>query len=55
VKHVLSHQRLFAQFFSIENFKESAQPPNSFYTEFDELEQLAKPKLIFAFLKKFLP
>ena len=55
VKHVLSHQRLFAQFFIIENHDESPQPADCFYIGFDELEQLAKPKLIFAFLKKFLP
>jgi len=55
VKHILSHQRIFAQFFLINYFEEIPPVPNSFYAAFDELEKLAKPKLIFAFLKNFLP
>lgn len=54
VKHILSHQRIFAQFIYIENFEDnhlSEKPWTYIYV--DDLEKLAQPKLIFEFLKKF--
>ncbi len=54
VKHVLTHQRLFAQFFELEinpeniNFEE-----NCVWIDKNELENFAKPKLIFDFLVNF--
>ncbi|MDB5012053.1 MAG: A/G-specific adenine glycosylase [Daejeonella sp.] len=55
VKHILSHQKIYAQFFVIENFSESFLHKNSWqYVSYSDLEQLAQPKLIFEFLKSFL-
>lgn len=54
VKHVLSHQKLHARFIVISNFEEAfKETKNWFYVNFDQLEALAQPKLIFAFLKMF--
>ncbi len=54
VKHLLSHQRIFAQFIFISGFTDSLLPeaPWSYIAE-DQLEKLPVPKLIFAFLKNF--
>ncbi len=55
VKHLLSHQRLFAQSIEISGFTEP-DPANSeyFYADATVLATLAQPKLIFEFLKKFI-
>ncbi len=54
VKHILSHQKLHARFIVIRNFEESFKKQKTwFYVSFSELEALAQPKLIFAFLKIF--
>ena len=55
VKHLLSHQKIYAQFFVIEHFSESFLHYNSWqYVRYSDLEHLAQPKLIFEFLKSFL-
>ncbi len=55
VKHILSHQRLYATFIEIENFSEQFTNKNGwFYVTMKDLESLAQPKLIFQFLKNFL-
>jgi A/G-specific adenine glycosylase len=54
VKHVLSHQKLYARFIVIENFQDYSDPKgNWFYADIEELEVLPQPKLIFGFLKNF--
>ena len=56
IKHLLSHQKIHAQFIVITQvdsgqvFKEEGW----FFTDLTNLEKLAQPKLIFAFLKKFI-
>lgn len=53
VKHILSHQVLHSRFYKLENFSEQIALENgSKYVDFEELEQLAKPKLIFDFFNK---
>jgi A/G-specific adenine glycosylase len=55
VKHILSHQKIFAHFIEIDNFEENFLKTTSwFYADPEDLEHLAQPKLIFAFLKNFL-
>lgn len=55
VKHILSHQKIYAQFFVIRQFSEGFLQKNSWqYVSYRDLEQLAQPKLIFEFLKSFL-
>ncbi|WP_423148744.1 A/G-specific adenine glycosylase [Rubrolithibacter danxiaensis] len=52
LKHVLSHQRIFAQFLQIDNFNDNNfRNKNWFYIEQEDLEKIAQPKLIFAFFK----
>lgn len=54
VKHILSHQRLFAQYIIIKGFEENFLMKKPwFYAKNDTLHDLAQPKLIFAFLKMF--
>ncbi len=54
VKHVLSHQKLFAQFFLVANFSEDFKKDKDwFFIDLEEVEKLAQPKLIFAFFKNF--
>jgi A/G-specific adenine glycosylase len=54
VKHILSHQKLFATFIEIENYSEQFSPQNGWmYVKLDDLEHLAQPKLIFYFLENF--
>ncbi|MEJ6981017.1 A/G-specific adenine glycosylase [Pedobacter sp. P351] len=57
IKHLLSHQKIHAQFIIIDKVKKGINfaDNNWFYTDFSTLDKLAQPKLIFAFLKKFLP
>ncbi len=55
VKHLLSHQRLHACFFTVKGAREDHFADNGFfYANTEALQQLAQPKLIFAFLKNFL-
>lgn len=53
VKHVLSHQTIYAEFYQLDQnqdlFKEKT---NWDYVELKELNNLAKPKLIYSFLEK---
>lgn len=54
VKHILSHQKLAATFITIKNFDENfAGKKPWFFVPLSELQNLAQPKLIFAFLKMF--
>ena len=55
VKHVLSHQKLFANFVQLENIEERFNDCGKswFYADIQELNKHAMPKLIFAFLNKF--
>ena len=53
IKHLLSHQKIFAQFIEIENFSEQYHNKlNWFYVSDDDLIKLAQPKLIFEFLQR---
>ena len=56
VKHVLSHQKIHAQFIFLENVNENKIEKNTdwFFTKISDLDQLAQPQLIFSFLKKVL-
>ena len=54
VNHKLSHQKLNACFIVIENFQDLFDGKiRWFYADFEELETLPQPKLIFVFLKNF--
>jgi len=54
VKHILSHQKLFATFIEIENYSEQFTIPNGWmYVKIQDLERLAQPKLIFQFFENF--
>ena len=54
VKHILSHQKLYARFIEIENFSEQFIVENGWvYVSLEELKSLAQPKLIFQFFKTF--
>ncbi|MES2265221.1 MAG: A/G-specific adenine glycosylase [Bacteroidota bacterium] len=52
IKHVLTHQHLFIRFLVLENMPENLHE-NWFYTDIDHLKNLALPKAIFIFIKKF--
>ena len=52
IKHVLTHQHLYIRFLILEDFPEKLQE-NWFYTEVDNLKNLALPKPIFIFIKYF--
>ena len=55
VRHLLSHQRLNAQFIEITNYQDQEIFENGlFYADSTDLSTLAQPKLIFEFLEKFL-
>lgn len=55
VKHILTHQRLYARFIHIENLDETSIKKNNwFWIKLEDLDQYGQPKLIFEFLKKFL-
>jgi A/G-specific adenine glycosylase len=56
IKHLLSHQKIHAQFIVINkiNSDKISKEQSWFFTELTDLDTLAQPKLIFAFLKKFL-
>lgn len=54
VKHILSHQKLYATFIQIENYSEQFATNNGWmYVKLQDLEGLAQPKLIFHFFKNF--
>lgn len=54
VKHILSHQKIYATFIEIENYPEKLTLPNSWvYVKIQDIESLAQPKLIFHFFKNF--
>jgi A/G-specific adenine glycosylase len=50
IKHILTHQRLYVRFVSLQN-QPAILPDNSFYCSPDDLRKLALPKVIFIFLK----
>jgi len=54
VKHLLSHQRLFAQFVEMEQVDSSDLPEGWEYHPAAEAESIPQPKLIFDFVKKYL-
>lgn len=55
IKHILSHQKLYATFIEIEgNPEQFVSAKGWIYVKFDGLEKLAQPKIIFQFLKNFL-
>jgi len=55
VKHMLSHQRLHAQFIEIDNFEHPEESLKGlFYANSTDFSTLAQPKLIFEFLGKFV-
>ncbi|HXH99666.1 MAG TPA: A/G-specific adenine glycosylase [Sphingobacteriaceae bacterium] len=53
VKHILSHQNLFAQFITVENMDVNIINKQYFFIDIDRLDELAQPKLIFGFFKNF--
>lgn len=54
VKHILSHQKLWATFFEIENYTKLSDLPEGWtHVKMPDLETLAQPKLIFHFLENF--
>ncbi|HEY1008513.1 MAG TPA: A/G-specific adenine glycosylase [Sphingobacteriaceae bacterium] len=56
VKHQLSHQTIFARFIEIAADEIMTDTkPNTFWINVSEVDQLAVPKLIFDYFKKFLP
>ncbi len=55
VKHILTHQRLYARFVHVEKINEEFLSKNDwFWTKISELDKYGQPKLIFEFLKKYL-
>ncbi|HEY0670306.1 MAG TPA: A/G-specific adenine glycosylase [Sphingobacteriaceae bacterium] len=51
VKHVLSHQKLFAQFIEVKNIDAALLDKRFIFVEPERLNDLAQPKLIVEFLK----
>ncbi|TAF44891.1 MAG: A/G-specific adenine glycosylase [Sphingobacteriales bacterium] len=55
IKHLLTHQTIYAQFIEVCGaICLNKQPPEWLHVSVNELENYAQPKLIFAFLKKYL-
>lgn len=54
VKHVLSHRVLYANFYEVSLPEETASFSSYQKVRIDELEQYAVPKLIHAFLEKYV-
>ncbi len=55
VKHLLSHQRLHAQFIRIDNFMINKDDTKGYFlAKKEDLKSLPQPKLIFEFLEKFI-
>lgn len=55
VKHLLTHQKIMAQFILVENFDTEFLDKNWIIVPKNQLDMYAKPKLIFDFLKNYLP
>ncbi|MDA9554722.1 A/G-specific adenine glycosylase [Pelobium sp.] len=54
IKHILTHQRIYARFIHIDHLKpEIIAEKGWFWININELEQYGQPKLIFEFLKNF--
>lgn len=52
IKHILTHQRIYATFIEIKNFNLEILPENNwFWLDINDLNNIAQPKLIFAYLK----
>jgi A/G-specific adenine glycosylase len=52
VKHILTHQRIYATFIEIKHFNLEVLPENNwFWLNINDLNNIAQPKLIFAYLK----
>ncbi len=55
VKHLLTHQRIYANFYKANHIKPEIIAENSwFWIKKTELEYYAQPQLIFSFLRKYL-
>ncbi|WP_304065481.1 A/G-specific adenine glycosylase [Pedobacter glucosidilyticus] len=55
VKHILTHQRIFSTFIEIDSVNdEIVKEKGWLWLNLNDLDQHAQPKLIFAFLKKYL-
>lgn len=55
IKHILTHQRIYARFVRINSYNQEAIQNNEwFWVNIDDLHQYGQPKLIFEFLKKLL-
>ncbi|QHS54895.1 A/G-specific adenine glycosylase [Mucilaginibacter sp. 14171R-50] len=52
IKHVLTHQQLFIRFLVLEKFPDKMEK-GWFYTDVDNIKNLALPKAIFIFIKYF--
>ncbi|MBB5397304.1 A/G-specific adenine glycosylase [Mucilaginibacter sp. AK015] len=52
IKHVLTHQQLFIRFLVLEKFPDKLEK-GWFYTDVDNIKNLALPKAIFIFIKYF--
>ncbi|MES2061578.1 MAG: A/G-specific adenine glycosylase [Bacteroidota bacterium] len=52
IKHLLTHQHLYVRFLMLKDFPEKLQE-NWFYTDVENLKDLALPKPIFIFIKYF--
>ena len=52
IKHVLTHQQLFIRFLILENLPAELEP-NWFYTDINNLKNLALPNPVFKFIKDF--
>lgn len=54
IKHILTHQRIFAHFVHIEHINaEFTQENGWFWVNIEDVSQFGQPKLIFEFLKNF--
>lgn len=54
IKHILTHQRIYARFVHVENLNEEIVTKKDwFWVNMDDVSQFGQPKLIFEFLKNF--
>jgi A/G-specific adenine glycosylase len=54
IKHILTHQRIYAKFIHIEDFNAEITMQNDwFWVNISDVSQFGQPKLIFEFLKNF--
>ncbi len=55
VKHILTHQKIYAHFIEVSEFKTNVMKNNNWISvPISQLENIAQPKLIFAYLKNYL-